>query len=172
MDYLEPLKHAFREKRYTIRESSYDPAKAGGLGNQIKAATEEVKQMRSTISRWCKAHYGKSGHMLLHVINWLILHFESLVLGEIYVAWSHLKAVKAFVESVLRYGLPVNFLAMFIEPNLKREKQLRSTLTSTIFTLCPQLVVKKLALDAEEEDDDTENLPYVCFKFPVIGAAT
>jgi V-type H+-transporting ATPase subunit C len=145
VDYLEPLKAAFREKRYTIREAVYDPAKAGGLNAQIKAATEEMKNTRSTIYRWCKANY-----------------------GEIYSAWVHLKVIKGFVESVLRYGLPLNFQAMFIEPNPKREKQLRVCLTDSILEMCPQLVMKKLGVDLEEEEEDTDNLPFVCFKFPLI----
>jgi V-type H+-transporting ATPase subunit C len=88
----------------------------------------------------------------------------------VYSGWVHLKVIRAFTESVLRYGLPVSISSMFIEPNLKREKILRSTLSKTISKMSPHLTQAALAED-EEEDEDTENLPYVCHKFNVIGAS-
>ena len=48
------------------------------------------------------------------LIRWLKVNF-----GETFVAWIHVKALRVFVESVLRYGLPVNFLAVVIQPNKK-----------------------------------------------------
>jgi len=44
------------------------------------------------------------------------------------VTWIHLKALRLFVESVLRYGLPVNFQAAIIKPQKKGSKRLRETL--------------------------------------------
>jgi V-type H+-transporting ATPase subunit C len=43
VDYIEPLKAAFREKRFVLREFSYDAAKSGGLDGQIAAGTAEVR---------------------------------------------------------------------------------------------------------------------------------
>lgn len=34
--------------------------------------------------------------------------------GEAFANWTHLKCIRLFVESVLRYGLPVNFLAILM----------------------------------------------------------
>lgn len=34
--------------------------------------------------------------------------------GEMFSAWAHLKAIRIFVESVLRYGLPPDFLSVTI----------------------------------------------------------
>lgn len=39
-----------------------------------------------------------------------------------------MKALRVFVESVLRYGLPVNFQAMLLQPNKKTMKKLREVL--------------------------------------------
>ena len=44
VDYIEPLKTAFREKRFVVREFSYDPAKAGGLDGQIEVANAEDRK--------------------------------------------------------------------------------------------------------------------------------
>ena len=38
------------------------------------------------------------------------------------------QALRVFVESVLRYGLPVNFQAMVLLPQKKTQKKLRETL--------------------------------------------
>lgn len=145
IDYIEPLKAAFREKRFVIREYSYDPSKAGSLDKQLEQAKTEVQAANTTIIRWCRAHY-----------------------GEVYSGWLHLKVIRAFAESVLRYGLPVDFSSMFIEPNPKREKQLKVLLSKTIAKLSPHLTHQ---VEEGEDDEDTENLPYVCHKFNVIGAS-
>uniref|UniRef100_A0AAX7UIL9 V-type proton ATPase subunit C n=1 Tax=Astatotilapia calliptera TaxID=8154 RepID=A0AAX7UIL9_ASTCA len=47
---------------------------------------------------------------------------------EAFIAWIHIKALRVFVESVLRYGLPVNFQAMLLQPNKKTMKKLREVL--------------------------------------------
>jgi hypothetical protein len=41
---------------------------------------------------------------------WLENHY-----GEACLALAHVKAIRAFVESVLRYGLPVNFSAFLLK---------------------------------------------------------
>ena len=43
-------------------------------------------------------------------------------------AWIHIKALRAFVESVLRYGLPVTFQAMLLRPQRKAGKRLQEEL--------------------------------------------
>ncbi len=43
-------------------------------------------------------------------------------------AWIHVKALRAFVESVLRYGLPVTFQAMLLRPQRKAGKRLQEEL--------------------------------------------
>lgn len=35
--------------------------------------------------------------------------------SDVFAAWVHLKAIRVFVESVLRYGIPVNFQAVLLK---------------------------------------------------------
>ena len=42
-------------------------------------------------------------------MNWLKINF-----GVAFTSWIHLKALRTFVESVLRYGLPLRFQAAVI----------------------------------------------------------
>nr|CAD7459938.1 unnamed protein product [Timema tahoe] len=57
------------------------------------------------------------------LVRWLKVNFS-----ESFCAWVHVKALRVFVESVLRYGLPVNFQAMLIHPSKKNTKRLRDVL--------------------------------------------
>ncbi|KAM6141611.1 LOW QUALITY PROTEIN: V-type proton ATPase subunit C 1 [Phoenicopterus ruber ruber] len=55
------------------------------------------------------------------LVRWLKVNFS-----EAFIAWIHVN-LRVFVESVLRYGLPVNFQAMLLQPN-KTMKKLREVL--------------------------------------------
>lgn len=110
-------------------------------------ANQQVKSTYDTIIHWCQAHF-----------------------GEVYSAWIHLKIIRAFVESVLRYSLPVNILAVLVEPNMKKEKNVKIALTNAIAKIQPSLITKKFDINNEDEDDDDfETLPFVCHKFNIIG---
>ncbi|TKY90252.1 hypothetical protein EX895_000250 [Sporisorium graminicola] len=50
--------------------------------------------------------------------------------SEAYQALAHLKVVRTYVESVLRYGLPADYFAVSIRPNPKRTKALMTTLVN------------------------------------------
>ena len=45
-------------------------------------------------------------------------------------AWIHTCAVRLFTESILRYGLPPQFLGVLMKPNPKAQAKLRKTLAS------------------------------------------
>ncbi len=51
-DYIEPLKACFRDKRFVIRDFTYDPAKAGSLDATIEKSKMEVQQTTATLIRW------------------------------------------------------------------------------------------------------------------------
>ncbi|SPO32797.1 probable VMA5 - H+-ATPase V1 domain 42 KD subunit, vacuolar [Ustilago trichophora] len=48
--------------------------------------------------------------------------------SEAYQALAHLKVVRTYVESVLRYGLPADYFGVVVRPNAKRTKALLTTL--------------------------------------------
>jgi V-type H+-transporting ATPase subunit C len=126
VDYVEPLKHAFRDKRYIVREFNYDAAKSGGLDGQISAAAGEVQQVHQTIVRWCQAHYGEAYAGWIHLKVRALLVFRAFFsLGASPAPLPLSQVVRGFIESVLRYGLPLDFLPVFVEPNMKREKALK-----------------------------------------------
>lgn len=148
VEYLDAFKLAAREKRFTVREFIYDATKAGGLDGQVDQAKWDLQQVHTTIVRWCKAHF-----------------------GEVFSGWIHLKVIRGFVESVLRYGLPVDFLSVFIEPNMRREKQLRVSLIKALSHLNDDSIAAPTAEEEETEEETADGLPFVCHKF-VIGSSS
>uniref|UniRef100_A0AAY4DN37 V-type proton ATPase subunit C n=1 Tax=Denticeps clupeoides TaxID=299321 RepID=A0AAY4DN37_9TELE len=71
-------------------------------------------------------------------VRWLKVNFS-----EVFVAWVHVKALRVFVESVLRYGLPVSFQAVLLQPERKSEKKLRHLLSSLFTHLDPAAIATK-----------------------------
>ncbi|GAB5584159.1 V-type proton ATPase subunit C 1 [Prionailurus iriomotensis] len=68
-------------------------------------------------------HKARENKFIGPLVRWLKVNFS-----EAFIAWIHVKALRVFVESVLRYGLPVNFQAMLLQPNKKTMKKLREVL--------------------------------------------
>uniref|UniRef100_A0A673CJT2 V-type proton ATPase subunit C n=1 Tax=Sphaeramia orbicularis TaxID=375764 RepID=A0A673CJT2_9TELE len=111
--------HQFKAKaEFTVREYCFD------LEEQ---KLQEMKQL----SVHKKDQYGK-------FVHWLKRNFS-----EVFVAWIHLKALRVFVESVLRYGLPVRFQALLLQTDKKRSKKLREELASLFMHLDPSFAVSK-----------------------------
>lgn len=50
--------------------------------------------------------------------------------SEAYQALAHIKVVRTYVESVLRFGLPADYFAVVVRPNPKRTKALLTTLVN------------------------------------------
>jgi len=123
-----------REKRYSVRESFvYDPSQQGKSAMALEQLQVEVDNMRSGLTRWCKTHY-----------------------GEAFVAWMHIKVIRVFVESVLRYGLPVDFTAVLYKVGSGKEAKLVGALD------------KAFGDDKGKEDDvddDEEYHDFVLIKF-------
>ncbi|XDA73667.1 hypothetical protein R6Z07M_003877 [Ovis aries] len=96
------------------------------------------------------------------LLRWLKVNFS-----EAFIAWIHIKALRVFVESVLRYGLPVNFQAVLLRPHKKScTKRLREVLNS-VFRHLDEVAAASI-LDASVEIpglqlSNQDYFPYVYF---------
>uniref|UniRef100_G3U184 V-type proton ATPase subunit C n=1 Tax=Loxodonta africana TaxID=9785 RepID=G3U184_LOXAF len=96
------------------------------------------------------------------LLRWLKVNFS-----EAFIAWNPHKAPEVFVESVLRYGLPVNFQAVLLQPHKKSStKRLREVLNS-IFRHLDEVAAASI-LDASVEIpglqfNSQDYFPYVYF---------
>lgn len=59
--------------------------------------------------------------------------------SEVFSAWVHIKILRVFVESVLRYGLPPDFQTMVIVVPAKLESKVRDTLNKHYSHLSPAM---------------------------------
>eukprot|EP01099_Mayorella_cantabrigiensis_P008502 TRINITY_DN79_c0_g1_i2.p1 TRINITY_DN79_c0_g1~~TRINITY_DN79_c0_g1_i2.p1 ORF type:complete len:376 (+),score=99.36 TRINITY_DN79_c0_g1_i2:84-1211(+) len=106
--YLEDIKTKVREKRYIIKEYQMNIEPGKSEQEEKQRMEHEREHQKKRLILWCKTNF-----------------------SEAFVAWIHLKAIRTFVESVLRYGLPPNFTAILVEPNKKSlEKKLLESLTN------------------------------------------
>ncbi|XP_068426671.1 V-type proton ATPase subunit C 1-A [Clinocottus analis] len=102
---VDDFKHKARENKFTVRDFQYNE-------EEMKADKEEMTRLSTDK----KKQFGP-------LVRWLKVNFS-----EAFIAWIHIKALRVFVESVLRYGLPVNFQAMLLQPTKKTMKKLREVL--------------------------------------------
>ncbi|KAL3115425.1 hypothetical protein niasHT_020098 [Heterodera trifolii] len=99
---LDEYKGACRENKFVVRDFVYDEQSLKAGKNERDKLVQEKQRQYAPLVRWLKINF-----------------------GEIFSAYVHVKALRVFVESVLRYGLPVNFMAAIMEPQKNAQKRLR-----------------------------------------------
>ncbi|XP_032220773.1 V-type proton ATPase subunit C [Nematostella vectensis] len=102
---LEEFKHHARDNKFLVRDFVYDEQALSAGKNEISKLESDRKRQFGPLVRWLRVNFSDS-----------------------FTAWIHIKALRVFVESVLRYGLPVNFQAMLLEPSKKTQKKIRDSL--------------------------------------------
>jgi hypothetical protein len=65
--------------------------------------------------------------------------------------------------------VPANFVVMFMKPDGKRIKQAQMGLTTQVLKVQPALVREDDEFDDAEEEDNSDDTPYVCAKIPILG---
>ncbi|KAL6848833.1 hypothetical protein ACP4OV_021416 [Aristida adscensionis] len=129
-----------REKGFQVRDFEYSPEAQESRKQEMEKLLQDQEAMRTSLLQWCYANY-----------------------SEVFSSWMHFCAVRVFVESILRYGLPPSFLSAVLAPTTKSEKKVRSILEE----LCGNVH----SIYWKSEDDvgvaglggETEAHPYVSF---------
>jgi len=129
-DFEPELAKACREKRFVLRDFKWDPSQATKSAMAREQLQVEVDGMKSALMRWCKTHF-----------------------GDAFVAWMHIKAIRVFVESVLRYGLPVDFTSVLYKVHSGKDLQLTQKLDQS------------LGNGADDVDEGEEYHDFVLIKF-------
>ena len=89
-----------------------DVSPANGAPSPADAAVSlraDLDAKRGVLEAWCATAY-----------------------AEAFSAWVHVCAVRLFVESVLRYGVPPNLLAALVSPRPKQGAKLRKALAGLL----------------------------------------
>lgn len=101
------FKSKARENRMTVRDFTYTDGQAATDSEERTKLKADTEKAWSGLVRWSKTSYSEAMR-----------------------GWIHLKAIRVFVESVLRYGLPPTFQAMLVRPG-KNEDKVRKALNAT-----------------------------------------
>uniref|UniRef100_A0A3Q1JRN0 V-type proton ATPase subunit C n=1 Tax=Anabas testudineus TaxID=64144 RepID=A0A3Q1JRN0_ANATE len=127
---IDDFKHKARENKFIVRDFQYNEEEMKADKEEMtRLSTDKKKQFVSEmcvhLSYCLKLHFNTSciSSSQGPLVRWLKVNFS-----EAFIAWIHIKALRVFVESVLRYGLPVNFQAMLLQPSKKTMKKLREVL--------------------------------------------
>lgn len=144
---VDDFKSAARERRYTVRDFKFDPNAKINSAAEEQSLKEDAGEQLSTFSKWAETAF-----------------------AETFIAMVHLKALRSFAESVLRYGLPVNFDVALLAPKGKSESRLRQSLNEMFAHLGGSWA-------AVSEADEVTNIPgivadrdfypYVYFELPI-----
>uniref|UniRef100_H3A948 V-type proton ATPase subunit C n=1 Tax=Latimeria chalumnae TaxID=7897 RepID=H3A948_LATCH len=147
---VDDFKHKARENKFIVRDFQYNE-------EEMKADKEEMNRLCTDKKKQfvCNIFFlGGGGNQLFGSLNFFLLRtpqflppvkkaFSGPQLGlkggplvrwlkvnfsEGFIAWIHVKVLRVFVESVLRYGLPVNFQAVLLQPSKRMMKKLREVL--------------------------------------------
>jgi V-type H+-transporting ATPase subunit C len=144
-DAEDEFKGKARENRLTVRDFSFSEGQAASDNAERAKLKTDADKSGQQLLRWAKTAY-----------------------TETFRAWMHLKAVRVFVESVLRYGLPANFQAMIVRP-------MRSGNESRLRALLKQLYGHLASSDATEDKGGDEAgqkwYPYVSIDVKVFSVS-
>lgn len=140
---VEEFKYKCTRHKFFVREFDFNDGNMNDDQNQYDKLTQDKKKMLYPLLRWLKVNFSESFMGLMHI-----------------------KGLRVFVESVLRYGLPVNFQSVIIQAHKKARNRVRDILNSTYKDL------DSSGLTAAIEDDTVpalamglqEYYPYVFFK--------
>jgi V-type H+-transporting ATPase subunit C len=138
IDFVVEFTKACKEKRFVVRDFVWDPTQSSKSSIALEKLEVEVDGMQSALTRWCKNHF-----------------------GDVFVAWMHVKVVRVFVESVLRYGLPVDFTAVLYKVHHHKEGDLVAALDKHLG------IPAHHNADDADIDDGEEYHDFVMLKFEV-----
>ncbi|KAB1199815.1 V-type proton ATPase subunit C [Morella rubra] len=142
-----------REKGFQIRDVEYSSEAQETRKQELEKLMQDQERLKSSLLQWCYTSY-----------------------GEVFSSWMHFCAVRVFVESILRYGLPPSFLACVLSPSTRNEKKVRSLLEGLCGSAIRQVVKAIAHWKAEDEvgggmvglAGDADNYPYVCFTINLV----
>lgn len=144
---VEDFKAKCRDRRYTARDYKFDPT-------AIQRSEDEQAELEQQATEQLKSF-----------TNW-----SETAFAEVFMAMVHLKALRSFAESVLRYGLPVNFDVALLLPKGRADSRLRASLNDMFGHLGGSWAA---AGESEEVTNipgitgDKDFYPYVYFELPL-----
>ncbi|TPX33282.1 hypothetical protein SeMB42_g07503 [Synchytrium endobioticum] len=144
-----------REQKFMVRDFKWNDHDILLSKKELVELIAAEKEQWTTLVRLCKTNF-----------------------GEIYASWTHIKVLRVYVESVLRYGLPPDFQAMVIRIKPKMERKVKDIMNQYYARLtlgAGQAKAGKGILDEPVEENlqmlmgEKEFTPFVMFAARIIG---
>ncbi|PAV21816.1 ATPase V1 complex subunit C [Pyrrhoderma noxium] len=144
-----------RENKYLARDFTYTDELAVKHQQDLDLAGTTEKELWTELLRISRTNFSEALQLLVH-----------------------LKVIRLFVESVLRYGLPANYIGITVLPEPKTQNKILSTLNSHFSYLAPRSNSKRVKNKAGSGGEDflgeyqtimeQEFLDFVVFDVPWI----
>uniref|UniRef100_A0AAR2L113 V-type proton ATPase subunit C n=1 Tax=Pygocentrus nattereri TaxID=42514 RepID=A0AAR2L113_PYGNA len=166
---IDDFKLKSRENKFIVRDFQYNEEEMKADKEELtRLSTDKKKQTHNVKS--CPIKYLKS--VVFKEQTWLFICLQGPLVrwlkvnfSEAFIAWIHIKALRVFTESVLRYGLPVNFQAMLLQTNKKNIKKLREVLHELYKHLDGSAAIIDASMDIPGLNlSQQEYYPYVYYK--------
>ncbi|CAG8522527.1 14900_t:CDS:2, partial [Rhizophagus irregularis] len=131
-----------REEKFVVRDFKYDENDMENQRKEFEEVGAVEKELAVELLRLATANF-----------------------GEVFSSWIHLKALRVYVESVLRYGLPPDFMSAVIRPKFKMDKKIREILNNLYGKLDGLAYGRDENENIEEYQNfiDKDYYPYVYF---------
>ena len=104
---IDEFKARAREKKFIMRDFKYDEEGMLKEKQEFKKLEQELKVQKGPLLRWLRINF-----------------------GEVFIAQVHLKILRLFVESVIRYGPTTALNANLLQLSTKKQKKVREILTN------------------------------------------
>ncbi|ORX82623.1 ATPase, V1 complex, subunit C [Basidiobolus meristosporus CBS 931.73] len=134
-----------REEKFIVREFEYNEEQLEEDKKEYEETEASEREQWKALLQWCKTSF-----------------------GEVFSSWIHIKVLRVYVESVLRYGLPLDYTTAMIKPKSKGESKIRDLLLKKYASLGGSLGQddKNDQLDEYQGLVDREYTPFVLFNIP------
>lgn len=140
--HAEAFKKQCRERRFVARDFEYSEDGYKKLVASRSQVEDSVKRQLDLVKAIYKAAW-----------------------SEALVAWMHVKAMRVFVESVLRFGMPPRFAAFIVSPKANATVAARKALADVLGKGSKGGPFEAQGKGAEAQDDGEEYFPYVSMSF-------
>jgi len=104
-----------RENKFILRDFTFSEEQITKQQEELASADDAEKELWTELLRLSRTNFSEAFQLLVH-----------------------LKVIRLFVESVLRYGLPSNYTGIVIKPDPKSTKKVLATVTTQFAYLAPR----------------------------------
>jgi len=134
--------NAIKQNKWMPREFSFDPNYSENKSSNKDQVNKHFQTQHNLLWRACK-----------------------VVFSELFIALLHLKAMRIFAESVLRFSLPPQFVSFFVLPERDREKRILDSLIKKFMRPGETADMYGSKDDSEENEDF---FPFVLIRLPTV----